>query len=191
MRHIGVLRRLVNARRPAFMRARLVAPALAVAGTAAALGACGPTVHRLDEVAEPLSGSALTEAVLSTTLRGFESDKPFSSMIASDRSTIFMVTGEPCDGCPAAAEKLMATAFSEPQYSVIVIGFRVVPKDSADAAVKVGATIFGVPDAEAIRTELNITTYPTFVVVSPEAEVTATFAGAANAQQAIDAARGG
>jgi hypothetical protein len=172
-------------------RGVVMARAAAVAMALLSLAACGPKVHKLDDAADPLSGSALSQGVLSTTLRGFDGDKPFSSMIAGDRSTIFMVTGEPCDGCEDAVRTLMSSAFTEPAYSVIVLGFPVVPKGPADASVNVGATIFGVPDAEAMRTELDISSYPTFVVVTPEAEVSATFTGSSAAQQAIEAARGG
>lgn len=155
------------------------------------LSACGAQVHEMDDVAAVIDPSALDEAVLSSQLRGFDGDKPFSAAVAGDRSTIFVVTGEPCDGCETAVQTLMTSAFTEPQYSVIVIGFPVVPKAAADASVAAGATIFGVPEPDAIKSAFEVTSYPTFVVVTPDLNVGDIFVGADSAQRAIDAARGG
>ena len=74
---------------------------------------------------------------------------------------------------------------------VIVIGFPVVPKAAADASVAAGATIFGVPEPDAIKSAFEVTSYPTFVVVTPDLNVGDIFVGADSAQRAIDAARGG
>ena len=45
------------------------------------LSGCGAQVHEMDDVAAVIDPSALDEAVLSSQLRGFDGDKPFSAAV--------------------------------------------------------------------------------------------------------------
>lgn len=173
-----------------YRRSRMVRVS-AAAIAALLLGGCGAEVHEVTSSTKQAKRSKLSAAVLETTLRGFEGDTNVQAMVAADRNTVFVVTGEPCDGCNESIQELMGQAFKDPQYSVVTIGLPVVPKVTADAAIAAESVIFGVPDPDAVQEQFGVSVYPTLLVVSPQQDVLAVLAGPGKASEAIQTARGG
>lgn len=170
------------------LRNRRRAAGLALA-LAAVLGGCGERIHRLDSPAKPVAGRSVSAASLSTPLVATDRTTTVGGMVAGDRPTVFVVAGEPCDGCGDAIRSLMATAFDAPAFSVVVIGVPAVPTAVVNVAVSTGAARFSAPHSESLLAEWDVTAYPALVVMKPDNTVAFVGTGAGAVTSAVKAAR--
>lgn len=170
--------------------------AVLAAALAVAAAGCGDG-HELPEPAEPLSGRVLSSASLAVALVGTDGTvtdgrtATVGEMIADDRSTVLVVTDGVCAGCPEAVEGLMAEAFRQPEFSVIVLGSPEVPGQVVEVAVDKGAAAFSAETLGPLTEDLGATSVLTLAVLSPDSVVRGVFTGAGSVPRAIDMARGG